>query len=243
MSSERSPHRKTGKLPAPIVESLPDFPGTTQPGLIPKPLLDWRDTLEVTIVSLNVSPPMAGLRDEVQLLVDSQPVGDRVEVTEGEGSYLRIQLPVTSLPQDRTYALTYELHQFIGVVEESEQTLITVDRTAPLGLAAPSLTDTEFSLSSLTGPVNIQIPAYNGVRAGDTVWFYLFTQDEPDLEYPPVDHHKVDASQIEGGIVAELSADHFQPVGPAEARLQYRVVDLAGNWSALSEPATVLMTD
>lgn len=234
-------HPTNGLAPPEVEAALDDIEGG-EPNLLPVSVLD--SPLEVVVPMWQNSMPTPEYPERIWL------IWNEVEVDEHE-----ITAPVTAADRtftvkglhgvEGTHRLRYRVMTYNEAETDSQERVLTVDRTAPAlatgggALVFPPLVVdggvTGEYLEANSDKVVAGVPDY-APRPGDVIsWYWDTGQNDDDL----VDTLKLTLADIGRPINLDFAGDMIRARGDGARRARYRVRDRAGNVSSFATYVTL----
>ncbi|MDO7912672.1 hypothetical protein ACQKO6_02635 [Pseudomonas monteilii] len=219
--------------------ALADIPGG-QPGLLPIAVLAM--PLRIDVPPWPISMPTPATPETLSLFWNGSFIAEKVFDAPIVARDCFIEVPPDHLLKEGEIEVTYQVRIYNGSVGDSTALTLTIDRTAPvLGgdrgrlsfaeLGAQDVTD-DF-LNAHGNRLQGQVPAYQQVRAGDTIIHYW--DDEP-LDDTQVGEHILSERDAGLPVTIDYDGDMIRQRGDGTRYAQYRIRDRAGNESQTAVP-------
>lgn len=222
---------------API--ALSDIPGG-QPGLLPVAALAM--PLRIEVPPWPISMPSPTTPETLSLFWNGSFIDEKIFTAPIVASDCFIEVSPDHLLKEGEIEVTYQVRIYNGALNDSAGLTLTIDRTAPvLGgdrgrlsfaeLGAQDVTD-DF-LNAHGNKLRGQVPAYQQVRAGDTI---IHQWDDEPLDGTQVGEHTLSEQDVGLPVTIDYDGDMIRQRGDGTRYAQYRIRDRAGNESQMAVP-------
>jgi hypothetical protein len=233
-----SPERNVDRLPPPDIPGLlPDIPGG-EPNLLPKALAS--KLLRVEFKMWQNSNPEVGYPEHLTLYMNGMLVQQKTWTTPVLPSELYIMIQPNWLIEGE-HTLHYVVMTFNGMEADSEELIITIDKTAPMLINDGPL---EFPPEVISGGVTEQylkangdqlvaeVPDYDVPKPGDILTFYWGSSATGSAETGTLTLTEGDIGQP---ITVTFTGAMILERGDGLRYAYYRIDDRAGNRSQKAE--------
>ncbi|MFR0672278.1 hypothetical protein ACLUUI_02880 [Enterobacterales bacterium AW_CKDN230030176-1A_HGKHYDSX7] len=224
--------------------ALPDIPGG-QPGLLPVAVLGA--PLRIDVPPWPISMPSPATPETLSLFWNGTFIADKTFDAPIAASDYFIDVPSDHLLKEGQVEVTYQVRIYNGTLNDSTGLVLTIDRTAPvLGGDRGRLSFAELGEQAVTDEflkahgnrLRAEVPAYQQVRAGDTLIHYW--DDEP-LDGTYVGEHTLSEQDAGVPVTIDYDGNMIRERGDGTRYAQYRVRDRAGNESQMAVPRALVI--
>ncbi len=224
--------------------ALADIPGG-QPGLLPVAALAM--PLRIEVPPWPISMPSPATPETLSLFWNGNFIAGKTFDAPIAASDCFIDVPLDHLLKEGEIHVTYQVRIYNSALSDSSALTLTIDRTAPvLGgnrgrLSFVELDGQDVTDAFLKGHGNKlqgQVPAYQQVRAGDTIIYYW--DDEP-LDDTCVGEQTLSEQDAGLPVTIDYDGDMIRQRGDGTRYAQYRIRDRAGNESQAAVPKALVI--